>query len=120
MTQPSLSAYRAFQAWPLLAWAAKNQQILTYDDIHKLTGMARNGVGTTTLGPIKRYCHDLGLPILTVIVVNQNDGKPGDGIQPEVEPENATTEQMRVHRHDWMAEKPPKAEDLQPFVAIVS
>ena len=107
---------RAAQVWPLLAWAARSRQILTYDDVEKLTGLVARGVGKTALGPIIRYCKNKDYPILTVIVVKKNTGLPGPGIESLLPKDKFLKEQMKVFKFDWMEDaEPPTPEILKKF-----
>jgi hypothetical protein len=56
-----------WRLWPLLAFAAKRQTILSYEDIESLTGLAKMGVGPNGLGPIAAYCSVHKLPVLKEI-----------------------------------------------------
>lgn len=69
---------RAQQIWSVLALAATNRQVLTYDIVAKLTGVIRPGIGDF-LRPIQQYCTENQLPPLTVLVVSEFDGMLGDG-----------------------------------------
>ena len=75
-------ALDAFQIWPVLAWAANNQQTMTYKDLSKLTGIPWNtrtsgGRMSKCLEIIYRYCETKMGCYLTVLVVTQENGKPG-------------------------------------------
>src|SRR2546430_1637524 len=61
---------RAAQLWAVLALAARNRQVLTYDLVAQLTGVARQGLGQL-LEPIQSYCIVKNLPPLTALVVKQ-------------------------------------------------
>ena len=111
-TEITMTQVKAAQAWALLAWAARSRQILTYEDVGKLTGMATQGVGNTALGPIKRYCKTRGYPALTVIVVGKHSGVHGDGLDDAVSAANSPKEQMKVFAFDWMNAVAPNLEDL--------
>jgi hypothetical protein len=98
---------RAGQIWPLLAFAATNRQVLTYELVGKLIGVPHFGL-SRLLEPIQSYCLLRKLPALTVLVVN-NGGHPGTGF---IAAENVCGEQQRVFRHDWLEEPTPTPEDL--------
>ena len=70
---------RAAQLWPLLALAARNRQILTYDMVSRLTGVPRPAVGGF-LAPIQDFCLRHKLPPLTILVVSEETGLPGAGL----------------------------------------
>jgi hypothetical protein len=102
---------RAAQVWPLLAFAARNRQILTYGLIGKLTGLPAQGVGQQ-LGPIQSFCFLNKLPGLTSLVVHETDGLPGKGFT-AVELERVFGEQARVFSFDWLSLGPPSPEQLE-------
>jgi len=105
---------RALQIWSVLAFAATNRQVLTYDIVSRLTGVARQGVGEF-LGPIQQYCTNMKLPPLTSIVVSMKNGLPGEGF---IAAENVPAAQMKVFQHKWTETKVPSAEQLaQAFKA---
>ena len=68
------------------------------------------GVMSSFLDPIMRYCETRGYPPLTVLVVNQESGLPGDGLT-TLEETNADRE--RVYRFDWLAVRPPESNDFR-------
>jgi hypothetical protein len=63
MERTMTRAERAQQLWSLLAWAASNRQILTYDIVARLTGVVRPSIGDF-LRPIQQFCTEEGLPPL--------------------------------------------------------
>lgn len=69
---------RASQLWPILALAATNRQVLTYNFVSKLTGIPRPAIGQF-LEPIQAYCMAKKIPPLTSIVVSEQTGIPGSG-----------------------------------------
>jgi putative restriction endonuclease len=71
---------RAAQLWSLLVFAARNQQILSYTTVSQLTGIAPVGVGGC-LSPIQKYCKNQKLPLLNALVVNEEEGIPGEGFR---------------------------------------
>lgn len=88
---------RAWQVWPVLAYAASNRQMLTYEMVGQLTGMAIPGLGSV-LEPIQSYCLLKGLPPLTVLVVNKKTGLPGIGF---VAADDLATALIEVFERDW-------------------
>jgi hypothetical protein len=98
---------RAAQIWPLLAWAAKNRQILTYEIVGSLIGVPHFGL-SSNLDPIQSLCLRRNIPALTVLVV-KNDGRPGGGFTAA---EDVLAEQQRVFRHDWLQEPSPSPDDF--------
>lgn len=72
------SAERAAQIWPVLTFAARNRQVLTYDLLSKLIGVPRAGLGQL-LEPIQSFCLLNNFPPLTILVVSAESGMPGSG-----------------------------------------
>jgi hypothetical protein len=104
---------RAAQIWAVLALAAKNRQILTYDLLAKLTGVPRQGLGRL-LEPIQSYCLLNELPPLTILVVRQDSGLPGQGF---IAAEDIPRTQQEVFNFDWLAHGAPSADNFEQAVA---
>ena len=106
--------HRSHQLWSVLAFAAFNRQILSYALVGRLVGLPAAAVGRD-LFPIQYFCHQRGLPPLTVLVVNQITGLPGDGLAVE----NFAKSIQEVFEFDWLAynapgrDVGPKAEDFE-------
>jgi hypothetical protein len=108
MTQPE----QAVLLWPLLALAARNQQILSYSDVQGFTGIVQHGLGQS-LGLIHHYCEQQHFPRLNLIVVNRETGLPGEGVPgKEMTPEQIFVEQARVFVFDWSSKEKPRANDF--------
>lgn len=108
---------RAAQLWSLLVFAAQHQLLLSYSDIEHLTGIPRVGVGKI-LGPITHYCQNRELPWLTFIVINEENGKPGEGPLPGARRKygdalDLHVMQSRVFVYDWFKHPAPKTEDFK-------
>lgn len=101
---------RACQIWTVLAWAAKNRQMLTYGILSKLIGVLPAGLGPL-LEPIQSYCLLEELPPLTILVVQQDTGIPGVGFTGANAAEYAK-KYMEVYKYDWIAHDNPGAENL--------
>lgn len=71
---------RALQIWQILIAKASNRQTVTYGIFADLLGFHGAGVLAHMLGHIMFYCQQNDLPPLTVIVVNQDTGLPGEGL----------------------------------------
>src|SRR5436190_456598 len=99
---------RSQQLWSLLALAATNRQVLTYDIVARLTGVVRLGIGDF-LRPIQQYCAENRLPALTSIVVSEDSGLPGEGF---IAAQDVPAAQVRVFRHDWLQRPAPSADEL--------
>jgi hypothetical protein len=98
--------YRALQLWSLLVLAARNQQILSYATVERLTRIPKHAVGDY-LEPIQAYCKRHKLPPLTVLVVKEETGLPGDGFT-----EASEGAQACVFVFDWFKRKAPLPEDF--------
>lgn len=94
---------RATQIWPLLTLCASRRQTLTYDNLGRLIGVPRQGLGQL-LEPIQSLCILRKLPPLTVLVVSDIDGVPGTGF---IAAEHVPSAQARVFSHDWLSAPPP-------------
>jgi hypothetical protein len=99
---------RAAQVWALLAFAATNRQILTYELVGKLTGMHAAGLGEV-LEPIQSYCLIHRLPALSALVVSKTTGLPSPGF---VAATDVPRELIRIFEHDWLSVKSPSPEEL--------
>src|SRR4051812_7109612 len=99
---------RAQQLWSLLALAATNRQILTYDMVARLTGVVRPSIGDF-LRPIQQYCTENKLPPLTALVVGEQTGIPGEGF---IAAADVPAAQMRVFDHRWLDANAPSAEQF--------
>ena len=102
-------AERAQQLWSVLALAATNRQVLTYDIVARLTGVHRPGLGDM-LRPIQQYCTENNLPPLTVLVVSEQTGSPGEGF---IGAADIPTAQMRVFQYPWLDTTAPTAEQFE-------
>ena len=113
---------RALQAWGLLAWAARNQQIVSYTMLEDLTGFPQQYWGKP-LGMIHRYCTYNGFPPLNVIVVNQPDGIPGENYPKRIADGGLEVfrDQARVFVFDWRKKVPseddPNLREWEPNAA---
>lgn len=107
---------RAFQIWPLLVFAAKNQQILTYETVGLCTGMFSGGLGGC-LEPIQSYCLLNNYPPLTMLVVKKHEGLPGTGFSAiNIQtPEDFAKKMQDIFLFDWK-EKAPSIEALTEAV----
>src|SRR6185369_16247459 len=70
-------AHRALQAYQILICSATNRQQQTYGRVAKIMDFGGSGVLADILGHITYWCLDEGLPILPVIVSNNQTGRPG-------------------------------------------
>ena len=102
---------RAWQVWPVLAWTARNRQLITYDILGKLTGMHAAGFGPI-LEQIQSYCLLKGLPPLSAVVVSKSTGLPSMGFVAATGADVPRSFQ-RVFDHDWLATACPTPDALE-------
>lgn len=70
---------RACRAWPILANVAKQKNpTITYGELGAKVGIHHRAI-RYVLGVIQDYCLEEKLPPLTILVVSQSDGMPGEG-----------------------------------------
>jgi hypothetical protein len=105
---------RAAQLWAVLALAARNRQVLTYDIVAQLIGVARQGLGQL-LEPIQSYCLLQDLPPLTVLVVSTESGLPSAGFT-AADAAKVPAAQARVFDHDWLSTGCPTPNELDKAV----
>jgi alkylated DNA nucleotide flippase Atl1 len=101
---------RASQIWSLLICAARERKTYTYGDVAKILGFGGAGVMAPLLGCIMWFCEMNGFPPLTVLIVNQDTGLPGEGLA-TLEEVNADREE--VFRYDWFGVVPPQNNDFE-------
>jgi hypothetical protein len=104
---------RACQIWSVLALAARNRQVLTYDLVAQATGLARQGIGQF-LEPIQSFCLIKKLPPLTVLVVSKITGLPSEGFTGASDYGRA---QLDVFDFDWLKHGCPSAEQFAQAAA---
>src|SRR5947209_3066411 len=103
---------RAVQIWPILALAARNRQVLTYNLLARLTGVPRVGLGQC-LEPIQSYCLLQNLEPLTILVVSEQSGMPGTGF---IAAADIPKTQQDVFSYDWLEHGCPSPEDFAKAV----
>jgi alkylated DNA nucleotide flippase Atl1 len=101
---------RSSQIWSLLITAARGRKCYTYGQIAEILGFGGAGTMAQFLGPIMRLCKDNDWPPLTVLVVNQDTGLPGEGLS-TIEEVNADRE--AVFGFDWFSLEPPQNSDFK-------
>jgi hypothetical protein len=99
---------RALQLWSLLALAATNRQVVTYELVARITGAAAVGLGDF-LAAIQQYCIEEKLPPLTALVVNKQTALPGTGFS--AAPDVAAA-QLQVFEYAWTARDAPTSQRL--------
>jgi hypothetical protein len=105
-------AEQAMLLWPLLALAARTQQILSYAAVEGYTGIARHDLNRA-LGLIHDYCKRRGWPLLNTVVVSQQSGMPGEGFPADLSSSEIKVEQGRVFLFDWSGHDKPRPHDFQ-------
>ena len=98
------------QIWTLLVVTARERKSYTYGDVAEILGMGGAGVMAQFLGPIMWYCQDKNLPPLTVLVVNQDTGLPGEGLTTL---ENVNTDRKHVFNYDWFSVESPETKQFE-------
>jgi hypothetical protein len=104
-------AEQAMLLWPMLALAARNQQILSYAGVAGLTGIAQQGLGEA-LNLIHQYCKQRGYPVLNCLVVSREMGLPGEGFPEKTDPVPIFAEQAKVFVFDWSGHDKPRPQDF--------
>ncbi|MBI2373849.1 MAG: hypothetical protein HYV07_07620 [Deltaproteobacteria bacterium] len=99
---------RALQIWLILLARAELRRTITYGDVARILGYDGAGVLAHILGHIMYHCQRNKLPPLTVLVVNQKTGLPGDGLVAE----DIHAQREAVFGYDWYAIEPPLPEEL--------
>ena len=105
---------RAAQIWAVLALAARNRQILTYEIVGRLIGVPARGLGHL-LEPIQSYCLVKDLPPLTILVVREGTGTPGSGFS-AASANEFSKKQLDVFGFDWLDHGAPTPEELSTAV----
>ena len=104
-------AEQAVLLWPMLALAARTQQILSYAAAEGYTGIPRHELNRA-LVLIHDYCQRRGWPLLNTLVVSQQSGKPGEGSE-GLSPSEIKVEQGRAFLFDWSSHDKPRPDDFQ-------
>ena|SRR6266568_1938596 len=107
-------AERAAQIWAVLALAARNRQILTYEIVGRLIGVPARGLGQL-LEPIQSYCMVNNFPPLTILVVQEGTGTPGSGFT-AASASDFGKKQLEVFAFDWLQREAPTPEELAAAV----
>ncbi len=99
---------RAAQIWSVLALAARNRQILTYEILARLIGVPMPALGRL-LEPVQSFCLKHQFPPLTALVVSSESGRPGSGYTAG---SDVPAMQQRVFALDWLKVGCPSPEEL--------
>ncbi len=73
-------ATSASQIWGILILAAKYEQTIGYKELAVLVNNHWRKELSLSLDPIKEYCENRNLPVLTVLVVEKGTQKPSTGL----------------------------------------
>lgn len=105
-------AEQAVLLWPLLALAARTQQILSYAAVEGYTGIPRCELDRA-LGLIHDYCKRRGWPLLNTLVVSQQSGMPGKVFPADLSSLEIKVEQGKVFLFDWSGHDKPRLHAFQ-------
>jgi len=102
---------RGFQAYLVLIGLAWNRQTITYGRLsqNQMKEYGHGGILASPLNCIMAWCYENGLPPLTVLVVNEETGLPGDGLYTASDYPAA---QQRVFAFNWYSIFPPSPDEL--------
>ena len=103
---------RAQQFWAILAFAAREQTVISYSTLSQLTGFPEPGI---VLHCIHWYCKQHQLPPLNVIAIDPATGRPGDEFLRDVR--DLPAQQSRVFLYDWLRHSAPTDEMFQEAIA---
>lgn len=102
---------QAVLIWPVLAFAARMQRVLTYGELEDFTGILARGQNDP-LHLIHLYCGSRHYPFLNSIVVNQDSGFPGDKFPTPMTQFEFLVERARVFTYGWSGREKPRSEDF--------
>jgi hypothetical protein len=100
------SEERAQQIWSVLVFAAREHKVVSYEMLSQITGMA-NTCGRE-LGHILSYCKHDKLPLLNLLAVRKDTGRPDDACG--VSLDDLPAQQARVFVYDWISHGAAKFE----------
>ncbi len=101
---------RSSQIWALLICAARERKSYTYGQVGDILGFGGAGVFAPLLGPIMWFCEEKKFPPLTVLVVKQDTGLPGEGLSTL---EDVNKDREAVFNFDWFGIEPPQNSDFE-------
>ena len=104
---------QAVLIWPVLAFAARMQRVLTHGELEELTGIPRY-TQDKPLHLIYLHCEDKGFPLLNSLVVSQDTGLPGEPFPKPMTEIQFLVERARVFTYGWYAkDKHPRSENFE-------
>ena len=104
---------RAQQVWSVLAFAAREQKVVSYSLLSQITEFPE--ATSSVLHYISCYCKQYHLPPLSLIVIDPDTGRPGDECLRDVR--NLSAQQSRVFLYDWLDHPVPSDEMFQEAIA---
>ena len=91
----------AIRAWQVLIACAWQRRTITYSQLAELVGAPGAARAMwSRLGEVAEFCQERDLPALTVLVVNSETGRPGEGYPG---PEDVDAEREFVFGYPWFA-----------------
>lgn len=100
---------RALQIYQILIGLAHSRRTVTYRMLADMLGYDGAGVFSAKLGHIMNWCEQNKLPPLTILVVNQETGLPGQGL---ITPLDLHAEREDVFNYNWFNLMPPTPAEL--------
>ncbi len=104
----------AHLTWPILVRTATDRTISTYGEIAAELGYRGARPVNKALDPIQELCREKGWPPLTILVVNQQTGRPGPGFI--AWPGDFNEGKELVYNHDWQDHPVPFQPDHIEFL----
>ena len=100
---------RAQQFWSVLAFAAREQKVVSYEMLAEMTGMANTS--GRELGYVFYYCKRNKLPLLNLLAISKDTGRPGEGCPADLS--DLPAQQARVFVYDWLKHGVPSIKALE-------
>ena len=104
--------FRPVQVWQILVGVAARRETITYGTLAGYMGYVVTLGIFATLDVVAEFCQQNDLPMLPVIVVNQETGLPGEGILRHIDEVELNSERERVYAYDWFMVIPPSPDDF--------
>src|SRR5262249_4893537 len=100
---------RAQQFWSVLVFAAREQKVVSYEMLSQMTGMSNTS--GCELGHIFYYCKHHKLPLLNLLAVSKETGRPGEGCPADLS--DLPAQQAKVFGYDWLKHGVPKLDEFE-------
>lgn len=105
---------KALKLYLILIGHATHREETTYQALGDKIGVIPVRVGYY-LDLIAKYCQRQRLPWLTILVLNKETGKPGEGyLGPK---DTISQDRELVFNYDWLEIVPPTIDDLKAFLS---